>query len=269
MITSCYKFFNDLYKSRYLLWQMTKRDFKSRYMGSYLGLIWAFIHPIIMIALFWFVFEIGFRAKSEQSDCPYILWLVTGIVPWFFIADSLSMATNSILENSHLVKKVIFRVSLLPIVKILSCLIIHLFFILIIFILFALYGRFPSLAHLQIVYFLFCTLVLLLGLSWLTSSLVIFFKDISQLVLVFIQVGFWATPIFWSMTSRINPKYHFIFLANPFFYITEGYRKTFINHAWFWQNWKWTLYFWLFTTLIFIIGATVFRKLRPHFADVI
>lgn len=196
MIKPFLNFTLDLYNNRYLLWQLTKRDFKSRYLGSYLGLLWAFIHPLIMIGLFWFVFEVGFRAKPMTSEYPFILWLITGIIPWFFIADSLGTATNSILENAHLVKKVAFRTSLLPIVKILSALIIHLFFILIIVTFFLLYGHYPTIYSLQVFYYLFCSVVLLLGLSWVTSALVIFFKDISQIISVVIQIGFWATPIF-------------------------------------------------------------------------
>lgn len=267
-INSFIKFILDLYINRRLISQLTKRDFKARYLGSYLGLIWAFIHPCVMIGLFWFVFHVGFRVKSASSEYPFILWFISGIIPWFFIVDGLSTATSSVIEHSYLVKKVVFRVSLLPVVKILSALIIHLFFIFLIFVMFAVHGFYPLPINFQCIYYLFCSCVLLLGIGWLTSSLVVFFKDISQIIAVVIQIGFWITPIFWTI-DRIPVRYRFIFKLNPFFYITEGYRKSFISHQWFWQDWLWTLYFWLFAGAVFLIGATVFRKLRPHFADVI
>ena len=265
---SLYKFIIDLYANRYLLWQLTRRDFKTRYLGSYLGLLWAFIHPCVMIVLFWFVFEVGLRAESVQSEYPFILWLICGIVPWFFFAESLLSATNSILEHSYLVKKIVFRVSLLPIVKILSALIIHAFFVILVFVVYFAYGNIPRIQILQLFYYLACMLVLLLGVCWITSSLVVFFKDIAQFINVFIQVGFWFTPVLWPI-SRVPGRWQIIFKLNPIFYITEGYRNAFLNHQWFWQNWQWTLYFWCFTVVVFMIGAVVFRRLRPHFADVI
>jgi len=120
-------FLTDLYKIRALIWQLTKRDFKSRYLGSYLGLLWAFIHPSVTIMVLWFVFQVGFKSRPVQN-VPFILWLMSGIIPWFFFSEAFASASNSIVEYNYLVKKVVFRVSALPLVKILSATFIHLFF---------------------------------------------------------------------------------------------------------------------------------------------
>ena len=119
MIRLFIKFLLDIYRNRSLLFQLTVRDFKSRYLGSYLGLIWAFIQPLITILIFWFVFELGFKS-APVGNFPFILWLMTGIIPWFFISESLGSGTGSVVENSYLVKKIVFRVSMLPVIKILS-----------------------------------------------------------------------------------------------------------------------------------------------------
>ena len=125
-------FLADIFNSRQLLWELTKKDFQVRYLGSYLGVIWAFIQPLITILIFWFVFQVGFKSMPVDNF-PFILWLMAGMIPWFFFAESLQSATNSILSNSFLVKKVVFRVSLLPIIQIISALAIHIFFILFLF----------------------------------------------------------------------------------------------------------------------------------------
>jgi ABC-type polysaccharide/polyol phosphate export permease len=167
-----------------------------------------------------------------------------------------------------MVKKVVFRVSILPIIKILSALFIHLFFIGVLFVMFAVYGYVPNIYNLQVLYYLFATIVFLMGLSWITSSLVIFLKDIGQLVNMVLQFGFWLTPIFWSI--KILPeKYQFIMKLNPIFYLIEGYRNSFIYKVWFWEHYILTLYFWSVTLVIIILGTVLFRKLRPHFADVL
>ncbi len=257
----------DIFLNRKLLWQMTKRDFKQRYLGSYLGILWAFIQPTITVLIFWFVFQIGFKSMPVDNF-PFILWLVCGMFPWFFLSESISCATNSILENSFLVKKIVFRVELLPIVKIISALVVHGFFLALLFLMFALYGYGVSIYNLQIIYYLFAMICLSLGLAWLTSSLTVFMRDIGQFVAMFLQFGFWGTPIFWNLKSI--PEYlQPILKLNPAYYLIEGYRQSFIYHEGFWQNWHLTLYFWSVTFFIMFIGAWCFKKLRPHFADVL
>jgi len=260
-------FLLNLYCNRSLLFQLTVRDFKSRYLGSYLGLLWAFINPIITILIFWFVFQVGFKS-APVDDLPFVLWLITGIVPWFFIADTLMSGTGSVVENSFLVKKIVFRVSMLPIVKLLSALVVHIFFVFVIFIVFAVYHIYPDMYAIQVVYYGFSAIVLLLGLTWFASALMVFLKDTGQVVAIFVQFGFWLTPIFWSI-AIVPEKYRIYLKLNPFYYITEGYRDCFIHKIWFWQHPLYTTYFWLFTGVIFVVGALLFVRLRPHFADVL
>ena len=260
-------FFVDIMRNRRLLWELTKKDLQTRYLGSYLGILWAFIQPTITVLIFWFVFQVGFKSMPVENF-PFILWLMAGMFPWFFIADSIGNATGSIVENSYLVKKVVFRVSLLPIVKILSALIVHLFFVGFLFFMFAIYGYELSIYNIQVFYYLFAVSCLLIGLSWITSALTIFLKDIGQLIGMILQFGFWGTPIFWSF-KIIPAQYLVFFKLNPIYYIIEGYRNTFIYHRWFWQDINITIYYWVFTGLMLVIGGLTFKKLRPHFADVL
>ena len=260
-------FLKAIFQNRALLYSLTKNDFKQRYLGSYLGILWAFIQPTITILIFWFVFQVGFKAQPVDNF-PFILWLIAGIIPWFFFADALANATNSIIENSFLVKKVLFRVSVLPIIKLFSALVVHLFFIVFMFIMFMVYGYWPNIYWIQIFYYLGATFILLLGLSWISSSIVIFFKDIGQIVNMILQFGFWLTPIFWSL-SMVPQKYQFLIKLNPLFYIIEGYRNSLIYGKWFWEDFTLMAYFWSVTGVIFVLGAVTFKRLRPHFADVL
>lgn len=262
-----YRFLRDIYKSKKLLINLAKNDFKSRYMNNYLGILWAFIQPTIMILIFWFVFQVGFKSMPVDNF-PFILWLMAGMIPWFFFAESLQTSTQSILSSSFLVKKIVFRVSLLPIIQISSALVIHLFFVCFLLGMFLYYGYTPTMYWLQIPYYMFCTIFLVLGISWLTSSVVVFFRDMGNIVTMIVQFGFWLTPIFWSM--KILPEeYHDIIKYNPAYYIVEGYRDSLIYNTWFWQRLDLSVQFWLIALSFFFAGAVVFRKLRPHFADVL
>ena len=262
------KFITHIAENNKLIITLVANDFKKQYLGSYFGLFWAFAQPLTYIIVIWFVFTIGFRQSGSHTETPFFLWLISGMIPWFFFASGLSSGANAIVGNSFLVKKVAFRVSILPIVQIGSAFIIHGALVLFLVLAFLLYGFTPSIYWLQLFYYLFLSIFLLLGLSWLTSSIRVFVKDVSNFISVVIQVGFWATPIFWQ-SSKIPEKYHFILSLNPMYYIVEGFRDTFINHVWFWQKPADTLFFMSISIFTFILGAIVFRRLRPHFGDVL
>jgi len=261
----------ELYQNRKLVLSLAKNDFKTKYAGSYLGIVWAFIQPIVTILVYWFVFSVGLKAGTV-SDYPFVLYLVSGIVPWFFFQDALNGGTNALIEYNYLVKKVVFKISILPIVKIISALFVHVFFVVFALILCACYGYTPSLYTLQIIYYSICTFLLVLGLVYATSAIVIFFRDLTQIISIFLQVGVWLTPIMWIVeTSPLqgHPVIMKILKLNPMYYIVSGYRDTFLMKTWFFQHAGWTAYFWVFTILCFLFGSWVFKRLRIHFADVL
>ena len=165
-------------------------------------------------------------------------------------------------------KKVLFRVSVLPIVKLISSFFVHLFFVALIFVIFAIYGFRPSIYNIQFLYYTFCMVVLLLGLTCMTSAIIPFFKDLGQIIMIILQVGMWATPIVWP-ANMLPPKLAWFFKLNPMYYIVEGYRDSFLNNVWFFHRYNQTIFFWVITIVILISGATIFRKLRPHFSDVL
>ncbi len=260
-------FLKNVYQSRQLILNLAYNDFKAKFVGSYLGIVWAFVQPMVMIAVLWFVFQVGFRSMPI-ADVPFILWLSCGLIPWFFFSEGLGSATGSLIEYSYLVKKVVFRTSVLPLVKILSAYFVHIFFIILLFVLFLIHGYRPNIYYLQIFYYSFAQVILLIGLSWLTASLAVFIKDTAQIISVILQIGFWVTPILWPI-NMIPEQYQAFFKLNPMYYIVEGYRDTLIHGIGFWHRYNQGLYFWLVTAFLLIAGALLFKKLRPHFSDVL
>ncbi len=118
----------ELLQNRRLILKLSVNDFKTKYAGSYLGIVWAFIQPIVTILVYWFVFSVGLRS-GNVDNYPFVLYLTTGIIPWFFFQDALNGGTNALLEYNYLVKKVVFKISILPIVKIISAGFVHVFFV--------------------------------------------------------------------------------------------------------------------------------------------
>lgn len=256
-----------IFKEGKLIFNLAKNDFKTKYAGSYLGIIWAFIQPVIMIVVYWFALDIGLRS-GNMVDHPFVLWLMCGLVPWFFFAEALGSGTNALMDYSYLVKKVVFHIDILPIVKVISALFIHLFFVTIVIILHAFYGYYPDLYTLQIPYYILALFLLVLGICYLTSAVVIFFKDLSQIIGIILQVGIWATPIMWD-PSRISEKVNQIMKINPLYYIVNGFRDALLNKVWFFEHPLWSAGFWLAVVMTFLVGRLIFKKLRVHFADVL
>lgn len=235
--------------------------------GSFLGFFWTFINPLIMISILWFVFSYGFKT-APKANVPYVVWLTAGMAIWNAFAEVITGSTGVILSSAHLVKKVVFPLSILPVVKLFGSLMTHAIFIGFLIILLVLYGLPISIFWLQAGYYFFAMGILAVGIGWLTSSINVFARDTAQIVSVVLQFGFWATPVFWD-PSMLPARFQHIIELNPMFYIVQGYRDSFINFVPFWHYGRLTLYFWGVTGIIFILGAIIFLRLRPHFADVL
>lgn len=260
----------DIYKNRRLVGKLAKNDFKTRYAGSYLGIVWAFIQPVITILVYWFVFSVGFRSGTGDLGVPFVLYLVAGIVPWFFFQDALIGGTNSLLEYNYLVKKVVFNIRILPVVKVFSAVFVHCFFVVIVLVIYTCMGYPPSLYALQLVYYSFCIFMLILAVTYMTSAAVVFFRDLSQIINIMLQVGVWVTPIMWDFNDLgLGGLLANILKLNPVFYIVQGYRDSLINKVAIWEHPVLTLYFWGFTLIVFVLGTRLFKKLQVHFADVL
>ena len=262
-------YIKEIISNRKLIANLSFNDFKTKYAGSFLGIVWAFIQPLITIFVYWFAFQVGLRSQ-DVGNFPFALWFMAGLIPWFFFSDGLNGGTNALIDYSYLVKKVVFNIDILPLVKVISAVFVHIFFIVFLLIMYALYGYYPDLYSFQILYYSLCLFLLVLGLSYITAPLVVFFRDLGQIVNIILQVGVWMTPILWNIdTMQVSDTIKKLLKLNPVYYVVQGYRDALINKAGFWEHPWLTLYFWLFTLLAFFIGTRLFKKLRLHFADVL
>lgn len=255
----------DIYSDKQLLMSFSINDFKRKFAGSFFGMAWGFIQPLLTMIVYWVVFQFGFKS-GDIGEIPFVLWFMCGIIPWLFFSEAFSMASNSFIEYSYLVKKVVFNINILPLVKVLSSAIVHLFFIALLTIICMFLGYYPSVYMLQVIYYLFCTIVLLFAITLITSSIMVFFRDINQIIGVLLLIGMWGTPIAWS-PNTFPEKVQFFFKLNPIYYLVDGYRDAFLNHIWFWQKYNQTIYFWILTLGILILGVFIYNRLYPFFAD--
>ena len=113
--------FKGIIEKRKLIWDLAKADFKKRFVGSYFGVVWMFVQPLVTILIYAFLFgEYGFKSPPPVPGASYVIWMVPGIVPWFYFSEALNSGTNCLQEYHYLVKKVVFQVEMLPIIKLIS-----------------------------------------------------------------------------------------------------------------------------------------------------
>ena len=265
--------FVEIWKSRRLLGTMILRDVKTRFAGSALGVVWAVLQPLCMMLILWFVFTYGLKANPGGSSIAFVAWFFPAQIAWNFFQEGMMTGSGAVTDYAFLVRKVNFKVELLPIVKIGSSLVFHGVFLLLLMVVLVATGVSPSMNWLCFSYFTFCGLALLLGLGWLTSSLTVLFRDVQQLLGVVAQLGFWATPIIWKVDAL--PEHMRVWMTlNPIYYITEGYRQAFTAAS---QGMEFrvetlpgqTLVFWAITISLLMTGRFVFGRLRPSFGDIL
>ncbi len=257
----------DVFSKRRLIFDLSRADFKKRFVGSYFGLLWIFVQPVVTILIYYCVFQLALRTTPHDGEFPYVVWLIPGIIPWFYFSEALNHAVRCLEDYSYLVKKVVFKVSILPLIKIVSCGFVHAIYLLIMLAALLLLGASPSVYWLQIVYYSICMIVLITAISMFTSAVQVFFKDMSQIVAIVLQLGMWVTPIMWEYQRA--GRFLWILKCNPMYYIVEGYRDSILYHRGFFTHPVMTLYFWAVTLVLLVFGTLIFKKCKPHFADVL
>jgi lipopolysaccharide transport system permease protein/teichoic acid transport system permease protein len=264
MRTIC-QLFRVLYRHQAMILAMVARDLQSRYVGTLGGILWTFAHPLAVIVIFYFVFTVGFRSQGPDRT-PFLLWFVCGMIPWFFFNESLMAAATSITSHAHLIKKTIFPSEILPVVSVTAGLVLHSVFLFILAGMLVAFDVQFAAGRLLIVYFLFCTCVLSLGLGWLLSAVQVFYRDVSHVLSIVLNLWFWVTPIVWP-SEKIPSEYRGWLFCNPMYYIIEGYRGLLIFNKTIWPSAEHTAYFWGVVLAVFWAGAYVFGRLKPEFVE--
>lgn len=253
-----------------LIKQFTKRDIAARYKGSYLGLLWSFITPILMLIIYTFVFSVIFKARwgdgAETGKFEFALILFSGLIVFNIFSEVVSKAPTLITSNVNYVKKVVFPLEILPIVSIGTALF-HAFISIVILIIgiFMAYGT----INWTVVFFpivLFPMLLMMLGLSWLLASLGVYIRDVGQIIGVAIPALIFLSPIFYPINA-IPENLQFLYYFNPISYIVEDTRRILIYGEM--PHWNWIIYEMGIGILIMYLGYKWFEKTRKGFADVI
>jgi lipopolysaccharide transport system permease protein len=257
----------NLLRYRGLISSLVARELKARYRGSVFGFLWSFINPLLLLAIYTFVFTTVIPNEEPRTK-PYALFMFSGILPWTWFATSLSDAAGSLLAGGNLIKKVLFPAEVLPIVSVLANMI-HFFFGLTILVVFLLvYRHYPSLSDLVwfpvavAVEFVFAT-----ALALLLSALTVHFRDIREILANVLTLWFFATPIIYPWFQPNVQRVHALFNVNPFTHLAVAYQEIlFFGHI---GHWRWLLVVGAGSIVLFLACYWVFDRLRDSFAEAV
>ena len=254
------KFFKSLYEYRELLKTSISKDVRGKYKNSVLGILWSFLNPLLQIAVYAIVFPLIMKSNLPN----YTVFLCCGLIPWNFFSAAISRTSFTMVENGNIIKKVYFPREILPIsvvtseaIKFIISTIIILAFVL---------GYGMGLSKFLVFYplVLIVQYLLLIGISFIVSSVTVYFRDLQHFIGIALQLLFYATPIVYA-PNTIPENFQWILKFNPMTYVINGYRDIFYYKQM--PDLSSMAIVLVIGIIVCLLGYFIFSKLQRRFAE--
>lgn len=256
------KLFRDLYNYRELLKSNIKKEIRGKYKGSFLGILWSFVNPLLMTLVYAIVFPFLLRGGGQEH---YTTFLIIGILPWNWFTTSIAQGTFTIIGNSSIIKKVYFPREILPVSIVTSGLVNYIISCLVILLFLICSGIGLSFALLYLPLVILAQYLLTLGIVFITSSINVFVRDLEYIVNFVVMMLFYGTPILYSASMFEGTKLDFLMKINPMATIINSYRSVFFDKTA--PDLLSLLFVIMGSLVLFYLGLHVFRKLARGFAE--
>ena len=258
----------DHYEYRKQLLKLAKSDMKKSYGGA-LGMGWAIIRPAILIFVFWFAFSFGLRKGGDVEGYPFFLWLIAGMIPWFYMRDMITGGAGSIRRYKFLVTKIKFPISTIPTFVSIGNLMTHAGLMVVLVAIYVGFGYMPNIYYLQIP--LYTLMMFLFFTAWglFAGVLSAISRDFLNLVKSLTQALFWMSGILYDVTTIDYQWIRAILLFNPITIVVNGYRNALIYQRWFWEDPQQLINFAIVFSVMVLMAAWAYRKLRRDIPDVL
>ncbi len=256
----------NLYNYRELLKTNVKKDIRGRYKGSFLGILWSFLNPLLQVVVYWIVFPYLFGRGVTGEN--YLIYLITGIIPWTFFANSINTGTSSVKMNGGIIKKVYFPREIIPLSQILSGIVNFLISCIIIIIFCIGTGTGLSIHIVAVFLILLVQSILSLGLVLALSAIDVYVQDIENIVMFALNMLMYGTPIIYYLRQFSSASAGILYTLisiNPLTIIINSYRDIFMYHQW--PDFQALGIVFLFSLVILILGYLIFKKLEKGFAE--
>lgn len=274
MFKSAYFIIKENFSNLFRIYSISKYSLKSDMEETKLGLFWNFAHPMIQVLTYWFAFGIVFNRKAVTyygMTIPYVLWMIGGMVVWFFISPCITDGCNAIYSQINIITKMKFPVSILPATVVFKQLFNHACLMAILVIIYIAGGYPPTLHWFELIYYCIAGIIFSISLSLTTSVLTMLARDFRKLVLALMRLLLYVTPILWSLEmSKTVPHWaKAIIKINPVYYLVQGYRDCFFYHKGIWAYHNSMACFWVITIFLFMVGSSLMYAFKQKFIDLI
>ena len=253
---------------RSLLFQLVRRDFEKRFVGSAMGWVWGLIHPLVLLLSWTFVFQFCLHQKvpAGEGTTNYPLFLFAGMLPWLLFSETMSRSASSLLEHANLITKTVFPSEMIPVSVFLSSLASHVLALVLMVGAAGVWLNQISIFLVLLPFYMLVVGLLAVGLGWVVASLHVFLRDTAQFLSVILTFWFWVTPIF--IADRDFPHWaRFLLLANPLSYVVRAYRAVLLgSHM---PNPADLAILTAYGCGAFLLGGLFFRYMKRGFADVL
>ena len=252
--------FEELYHYRELLKTNIHKEIRGKYKGSFLGVLWSFLNPLLMVLVYAIVFPYIMRVQQEH----YLIYLITGIIPWIFFTTVVTSGCNCVWINGGIIKKVYFPREILPISVVGAALINFLISCIIILIFVVLGGIGLSFNILWVIPIAFIQSLFSLGVLFILSAINVYVRDIEYIVQFFVNLLFYATPIIYNV-EMLPDKFRQLLIFNPMANFISMYRNIFYYKIH--PEFSSLILMLLISIIVFIFGYSIFKKLEKGFAE--
>lgn len=257
------------FQNMYRIYSIAKYELIAEMSESKLGLFWNFANPAIQVLTYWFLFGLVLNRK-DVDGIPFLVWMLGGMIVWFLISPCITDGCNAIYKKSEVITKMKFPVSILPMTVILKKVFDNFCLFLILIVVFAVNGFYPSIHWLGLIYYLLCAIIFAFSLSLTTSVLNMLARDTRKLIMACMRMLLYLTPILWDIDRFKNiPWLASVIKCNPIYYIVQGYRDCFFYHKGI-MAYGWSMgWFWGITLVLFLLGSYMMYKFKTRFIDML
>ena len=260
-------FLQNLIERRGLLFQLVRRDFQQRFVGSVAGWVWGLIHPLVLLITWTYVFSVCLKQTLPKGQPgTYPLFIFAGMLPWLLFSDTVQRSSSSLVEQASLITKTIFPAEMVPLSVFLSSLVSHLLALVLMLVATEIEVRSLGLPLAILPFYMLLLGMLAVGIGWVVAALQVYLRDTAQFVTVILTAWFWMTPIF-IFEDQVPKAFRVLVYANPLASVVRAYREVLLSTRV--PGWREAAPLAVVSVGVFFVGGLVFRHLKRGFADVL
>lgn len=252
-------------ENRKLILLMAKEEMKKAKVRTSIGIAWDYIHDLIYFFVYT-LFRIVMSGNGKVDGMESVLYVLTGLIPWFFMNEVLVAGTMAVKKNKGIIRSIKFPITIIPTIDVVSIFLKRTFTLVVLYAVSACFGHLLDLNIFLLLYYMVSMFAFMLGFNLLISAFVAISEDFHQIFLALVRILFFFIPVLWSFENIPFQSLEVILRLNPIVYIIEGFRDAFVLGSM--PSLYATLYFWAVTLIVSALGCFVQYRLRKYYADI-